>query len=62
MNGWEYMANLTENDGSEVILGCFALGFHIKRLMVSKLWVRKDYWQIYDHFQSHCESGTQQNC
>jgi len=52
----EAHGQLMENDGSEVVQGCFALDLHIRRLMVSKLWVRKDYWRIYDHCRSHCES------
>jgi hypothetical protein len=47
---------LTENDGSEVVRGCFALDLGIRRLMTSKLWVRQDYWRIYDHCHSHCEA------
>jgi hypothetical protein len=62
VNGWGAHGHLMENDHDDrsevqVILGCFALNFHIKRFMVSKLWVCKDYyWQIYDHCQSCCES------
>ena len=52
----EAHGQLMENDGSEVVQGCFILDLHIRTLMVSKLWVRKDYWRIYDHCRSHCES------
>jgi len=47
---------LEENDGSEVVQGCFALDIQTKDFMTSKLWVRKDYWRIYDHCQSHYET------
>jgi hypothetical protein len=47
---------LVENDGSDVIQGCFALELQTDMPMASKLWVRKDYWRIYDHCHSHCES------
>jgi len=56
-HAWEGAhGELMENDGSEVVQGCFILDLHIRTLMVSKLWVRKDYWRIYDHCQSHYET------
>ncbi len=47
---------LEENDESEVVQGCFVLDLQTKDFMCPKLWVRKDYWRIYDHCQSHYET------
>ena len=52
----EAHGRLKENDGSEVVQGCFALHLGIKTLMVLKLWVRQDYWRIYDLCHRHCEA------
>jgi len=46
---------LPEIDDSEVVRGCFALNLDISGLMVSKLWVRKDYIRIYDHCDHYYE-------
>jgi hypothetical protein len=49
---------LVENDGSEITQGCFALKLQTNIPMASSaLWVRKDYWRIYDYCHSHCESA-----
>jgi len=47
---------LEENDESEVVQGCFVLDLQTKDFMCPKLWVRKDYWRIYDCCQSHHET------
>ena len=46
---------LLEIDESEVVRGCFALNLDVSCLMISKLWVCKDYIQIYDHCDQYCK-------
>jgi hypothetical protein len=43
-------------DGSEVGPGCFALDLKIRKLLVSRLWIRKDYIRIYDECKDYYES------
>ena len=52
----EEHGQLAENDGSEVVPGCFTLDLGIENPMTSKLWVRQDYWRIYDLCHSHCQA------
>jgi len=46
---------LMENDGSEVVRGCFTLDLPSDGRTLSRLWVRKDYLRIYDNCHSHCQ-------
>lgn len=39
---------LMDVDGSEVGPSCFALDLEISHLTASRLWIRRDYIQIYD--------------
>ena len=55
----EEHGQLPENDdGSEVVPGCFTLHLRVKTktFMVPKLWVRQDYWRIYDLCHRHYET------
>ena len=42
-------------DRSEVVEGCFTLDLDNNYFAASKLWVRKDYFRIYDRCDSHYE-------